>query len=175
MAEICSTYPSAGSVYHWAGQLASKKHAPFFSYITGWFNFLGNAAGDASFASGFAQIVAAAAALGSNNVLSNGAVVGISILVLTVWSSLNILRIDQQGWLNNFAAVYQLASSIVIVIVVLAATDSRSDADFVFTDYHNETGFNSTGYVCLIGLLTTLFTFSGYEAGGHIAEETQGN
>lgn len=55
MAEICSTYPSAGSVYHWSGQLATKEHAPFASYICGWFNFLGNAAGDASFASGFAQ------------------------------------------------------------------------------------------------------------------------
>jgi amino acid transporter len=29
------------------------------------------------------------------------------------------------------------------------------------------------GYVVLLGLLTTLFAFSGYDAGGHIAEETQ--
>ena len=41
MAEICSAYPSAGSVYHWAGQLASENHAPLWSYICGWFNFLG--------------------------------------------------------------------------------------------------------------------------------------
>ena len=54
MAEICSAYPSAGSVYHWAGMLATPKWAPFASYICGWFNFLGNAAGDASFAFGFA-------------------------------------------------------------------------------------------------------------------------
>lgn len=54
MGEICSSYPSAGSVYHWAGMLATEKTAPFMSYIGGWFNFLGNAAGDASFAYGFA-------------------------------------------------------------------------------------------------------------------------
>jgi len=54
MAEICSSYPSAGSVYHWAGMLANEKWAPFSSYICGWFNFMGNAAGDASFAFGFA-------------------------------------------------------------------------------------------------------------------------
>ncbi len=35
MAEICSAYPSAGSVYHWSGQLASAKHAAIASYITG--------------------------------------------------------------------------------------------------------------------------------------------
>jgi hypothetical protein len=43
--------------------LASKKWAPVICYITGWFNFLGNAAGDASFAYGFASVVAAADAL----------------------------------------------------------------------------------------------------------------
>ena len=53
MAEICSSYPSAGSVYHWAGMLASAEWAPFSSYMCGWFNFLGNAASDAGFAFGF--------------------------------------------------------------------------------------------------------------------------
>jgi amino acid transporter len=53
MGEICSSYPSAGSVYHWSGMLATPKWAPFASYITGWLNFLGNAAGDAGFAFGF--------------------------------------------------------------------------------------------------------------------------
>lgn len=41
MAEICSAFPSAGSVYHWSAQLASKEHAPLWSYITGWWNFIG--------------------------------------------------------------------------------------------------------------------------------------
>jgi hypothetical protein len=34
--------------------MANDKWAPFASYICGWFNFMGNAAGDASFAFGFA-------------------------------------------------------------------------------------------------------------------------
>ena len=37
---ICSTYPSAGSVYHWAGSLAPPKYAPIYSYYTGWINFM---------------------------------------------------------------------------------------------------------------------------------------
>ena len=35
MAEICSAYPSAGSVYHWAGQLTPKKWGPLAAYVTG--------------------------------------------------------------------------------------------------------------------------------------------
>jgi amino acid transporter len=59
MAEICSTYPTAGSVYHWAGMLANQSLAPSLCYVTGWFNFIGNAAGDASFAYGFSSLLAA--------------------------------------------------------------------------------------------------------------------
>jgi amino acid transporter len=59
MAEICSSYPSAGSVYHWAGMLAPPGWGPLFSYYCGWFNFIGNAAGDAAYSFGFAQILSA--------------------------------------------------------------------------------------------------------------------
>jgi amino acid transporter len=55
MAEICSAYPSAGSVYHWSAQLVPVKWAPLASYVCGWFNFVGNAAGDSSFAYFFAK------------------------------------------------------------------------------------------------------------------------
>ena len=57
MAEICSAYPSAGSVYHWSAQLVPIQYAPFASYVCGWFNFVGNAAGDASFAFFFATFL----------------------------------------------------------------------------------------------------------------------
>lgn len=41
LAEICSKFPYAGSVYHWAGKLAPPGHAPIASYWTGWLNLLG--------------------------------------------------------------------------------------------------------------------------------------
>jgi len=62
-----------------------------------------------------------------------------------------------------------------VIVIVVLSSGARSDGAFVCGSYNNEIGLNgNAGYVCLIGLLTTLFTFSGYEAGGHIAEETQG-
>jgi amino acid transporter len=59
LAEITSTYPVSGSTYHWAGLLAKREYAGLSSFVCGWFAFLGNAACDASYAYGFAQIVAA--------------------------------------------------------------------------------------------------------------------
>jgi len=44
MAEIVSAIPSAGGPYFWAAILAPKRHAPFASWCTGWFNLLGQVA-----------------------------------------------------------------------------------------------------------------------------------
>ena len=43
MAEVCSSYPTAGGLYYWSAKLA-KQHGPAWSWFTGWFNFLGQVA-----------------------------------------------------------------------------------------------------------------------------------
>ena len=108
LAEICSSYPSAGSVYHWAGMLATPEWAPFASYLCGWFNFIGNAASDASFAYGFGQILSAAVTIGSQGSVRwpVGANVGFAIGVSLLWAGKNVMRVDHQGWFNNASAIY---------------------------------------------------------------------
>lgn len=71
MAELCAAYPSAGAVYHWAAQVAPSEYASAYSYLTGWSNWLGNAAGDAAFASGWASFVSAALVAGGGEELGN--------------------------------------------------------------------------------------------------------
>src|SRR5437660_7905873 len=43
MAEVCSSYPTAGGLYYWAAKLAPS-NGPAWSWFTGWFNFLGQVA-----------------------------------------------------------------------------------------------------------------------------------
>ena len=43
MAEVCSSYPTAGGLYYWAAKIAPKNGAAW-SWFTGWFNFLGQVA-----------------------------------------------------------------------------------------------------------------------------------
>jgi hypothetical protein len=78
MAELCSAYPAAGSVYNWAGQVAPLAWAPLASYVCGWANFVGNAAGDASFAFGFASLSSAATKAGGGEALGDRPQVHIS-------------------------------------------------------------------------------------------------
>jgi amino acid transporter len=174
MAEICSAYPSAGCVYYWAAAVSPKKHGPLAAYITGWCNFLGNAAGDAAFAASFAGLFNAAVMLDGNTSLTNAQLVAVSILVLFLWSVLGALRIDRLGIINDIAAALQI-----ITILLVAGTacfiskNKQSSSSFVYTTYNNETGFDSISYVGALALVTSVYCFAGYEASGHLAEETK--
>jgi len=86
---------------------------------------------------------------------------------------LNVIRIDKLGIYNVFAAFFMMISSFVMVVTSLSLAPSLNTGAFVFGQANNDTGFANFGYVCLIGLLTSLFSFSGYEAGAHMAEETK--
>ena len=171
MAEICSAYPSAGSVYHWTAQLASVERAPLWSFITGWLNFLGNAAGDASFAYAFAEMLNAALIAQGSDELSVSTNVAVSIAALIAWSLLNGLGIERLGWLTNLAAGLQITSLVVIGIVVMAMTPRLNSISFLFGETYNDTGFGAFYAVC-VGMSAVTFVFTGYEASGHMAEET---
>ena len=101
---------------------------------------------------------------------SSQATVGFSIIVIIIWSLLNCFRVDQLGWINNMAAFIQLSSVIFIVFALLCIPKTLNPSSFVFTQYHNETGFGDSSYVICIGILFSLFSFTGFEASAHMAE-----
>ena len=174
MAEICSAYPSAGSVYHWAGQVVPNEWKPIVSYICGWSNFIGNVAGDASFAYACATFVNAAISVGGYEKLSNASEVLLSILVIFLWCFLNVIRVDKIGLISNVAAIFQFFSVCLFAIALLTLSSKLNTFEHVFTSYHNDSGFSSSSYVLAISILTSLYSFSGYEASAHMAEETSG-
>jgi len=54
-----------------------------------------------------------------------------------------IMRVDQQGWLNNFASIYQVVSTIVIIIV-LCATTTRVSGSLVSRSITTAPGWITT-------------------------------
>lgn len=181
MAELNARYPSAGSVYHWSAMLAPKRHAALAAYACGVINLAGNAAGDAAFAFGFGNFVDSASVASGGGGLSQGGVVGLAMFICTVWAGINALRVEQQGWVNNVAAVWQCGATLIIIALVLGVPqrDPGVPSDWVWRTPFSTTGYAGgdqySGYVYLLGLLNALFAFSGYEAGTHMAEETQGS
>src|SRR5947207_9257700 len=58
MAEICSSFPTAGGLYYWAAKVAPR-HGPAWAWFTGWFNLLGQVAVTAGIDFGFAAFFCA--------------------------------------------------------------------------------------------------------------------
>lgn len=199
MAEICSNYPRAGSVYAWSAGLASEAWSPVFSYVTGWASMLGNCAGDAAFAYGFAQAVGFTITTANPDYeITPGFITGVSIGICWVWAILNCVRSDILGYFNNAGLFLQGGASIVIVIVVLSMAQQYAPAKLVFTFGEDCTQFPGTqnmssmnyddglgdgnalpcssidtAYTIVLGITTCLFAFVGYDAAGQMSEETQ--
>jgi amino acid transporter len=83
-----------------------------------------------------------------------------------------MFRVDQVGWLSKLAAFLHAGGIFIIIIALLAMPEKLNTGSFVFTKYKNDTGFSNKSYVVVIGLLTGMYSFAGYEASAHMAEET---
>lgn len=59
----------------------------------------------------------------------------------------------------------------VAILVVLSVMSEKNSASFVFTEVYNETGWSSDGVAWLVGLISTVYPFFGYDAACHLAEE----
>jgi amino acid transporter len=61
---------------------------------------------------------------------------------------------------------------LVIVGALVVVPSKHQSASFVFTHFTNNTGWHSSLYVGLLGLLLAQYTFTGYDASAHMTEET---
>lgn len=67
--------------------------------------------------------------------------------------------------------IYINAASLFILIVLLVRAHPKQNAEFVFVDIVNSTGWNSKGVVFFLGLLPGLTAVNGFDCAAHMAEE----
>ncbi len=184
MAEVASTYPTAGGLYYWAAKLGGKNGAAW-SWFTGWFNLLGQVAVTAGIDFGGAFFMSAlfnqlwGYPLDHYSFLPN--INGLPIIVvyffiLLAHGLLNTFGIRLVALLNDISVWWHLIGVIIIVGALFFIPSHHQSASFIFTKFVNNTGFNFAGapiYVFLIGLLLAQYTFTGYDASAHMTEETR--
>ena len=66
--------------------------------------------------------------------------------------------------------VYWSITGVVVISITLLATSEKSSAEFVFTEFNNETGWSS-GVGWILGLLQSALSLIGFDASTHMAEE----
>ena len=172
LGEICSAYPTMGAWYFWAFRLGGKEWGGFASWIAAWCNLLGQIAGVASGGFAGAQVLAEIINLCSGTMITKIGVVGLYGILLIVAGIVNTFAETLLTALCYISVAWQIVGTIVIVIAMLMTAPKLQTVKFVFTEFNNDTNFQSVGYVCLIGALFAASTFTGYDTAAHVAEET---
>jgi amino acid permease (GABA permease) len=172
MAEVCSSFPTAGGLYYWAAKLA-KTNGPAWSWFTGWFNFLGQVAVTAGIDFGAAFFINAFLNLAWGVTTAHWMTIIIFALVLLLHGLLNQFGIKLVALLNDVSVWWHIVGVLVIVAVLIFVPSHHQSAGFVFGHFVNDTGLHvPTIYIILIGLLLAQYTFTGYDASAHMTEET---
>src|ERR1700724_3505841 len=100
MAEVCSSFPTAGGLYYWAAKLAPRNGAAW-SWFTGYFNFLGQVAVTAGIDFGAAFFINAFGALVWGWSTAHSVTILIYAIVLLVHGLLNQFGIRLVAMLND--------------------------------------------------------------------------
>ncbi|TAK02345.1 MAG: amino acid permease [Chloroflexota bacterium] len=197
MAEIASAYPTAGGLYYWASKMKNKN----WGWWTAWFNLLGQfaiVAGINYAAAGFINATIVDRLTGGvfNTTeivpgLLNGQLVTMGILML-VQLAMNIAGINLVALLNQVSVWWHIAIvGAVVVLVGLLGKADQSGLDLFAVKPVDSIGFwdNTFGPISLnygaattyapflaffFSLLQANWTYTGYDASAHVAEETIG-
>ena len=197
MGEIASAYPTAGGLYYWASRMKNKN----WGWWTAWLNLIGQfaiVAGINYAAAGFlnATIIDKIFNITFNttelipNVL-NGQLVTMGILML-IQLAMNIAGISLVSLLNQVSVWWHIVivAAVVILIFLTGKPDESGLTLFKVEpldtagSWDNNLGFLHLKYgaaatypfilAFFFSLLQANWTYTGYDASAHVAEETLG-
>jgi amino acid transporter len=187
MAEICSSYPTAGGLYYWSAKVAPK-NGPAWSWFTGWFNFLGQVGVTAGIDFGFAAFFCAFLQIAFNVDVTKLILLGSYTGILVLHGLMNTFGIRLVALLNDVSVWWHVAGVLVIFGILFLVPDQHTSLGTIFSfskdaepgqvaGFINGTGFetgffSSTLYIFLIGMLLAQYTLTGYDASAHMTEET---
>jgi amino acid transporter len=197
MAELASAYPTAGGLYYWASKMKNKN----WGWWTAWLNLIGQfaiVAGIDYAAAGFINATILDRVTGGvfNTTeivpgLLNGQLVTMGV-ILAIQLALNIAGINLVALLNQVSVWWHIAI-VAIVVVFIFVTGKPDQSGLGLFDIHpldqggswnNNLGFINLQYgaattypiilAFFFSLLLANWTYTGYDASAHVAEETVG-
>ncbi|MGA8598463.1 MAG: amino acid permease [Bryobacteraceae bacterium] len=163
MAELCSAYPTSGAMYHWASALGSAG--------CGWFvasmNIIGLIAAQAGINYSCAQFVLPFLRIpvSSKNVFL------MFVFTLIVHGLLNHYGVKLVSRLNDVSVAVHIAGVAVIITAIFVFAPLQP-VSFLLTPAAHPTYAAPVAWLFLIGLLQAQWTYTGFDASAHMAEET---
>jgi amino acid transporter len=190
MAEVCSSFPTAGGLYYWSAKLAPR-NGPAWAWFTGWFNLLGQVAITAGIDFGLSAFICAFIGIAFDIEITKLILIATYTVVLAVHGLMNTFGIRLVARLNDVSVWWHVIGVLVIFGLCVFVPDQHTPFSTIFnfsstegtgeiTGFINGTGFAAspipflgiTAYVFMIGLLLAQYTITGYDASAHMTEET---
>ena len=180
MAQISSSYPTAGGLYHWGSILGGKG----FGWCTAWFNLLGLIFVVASVNFGlydffFKTLIAPLLGI---DVATLGYIQQIvALAAITTLQAILIYRLPKfTTKITDISGYLIFAIAVVLTVSLLAYHQGALDFGRLFT-FTNFTGTEGSvwpkneGVVLpfLLGLILAVYTITGFDASAHTSEETR--
>ena len=162
MAELASSYPTAGALYHWSSFLGGRE--------LGWFTACFNTIGQFAILAGIDWGLAGFLIPLWGGEPTRALTLGVFAALLLSHAVLNHLGIKVVSWLNDFSAWYHMAV-VLFILAVLWIRGFAQPVGFLLT-FHKSDVY-SPSYSFIIGLLLAQWTLTGYDASAHVSEETR--
>ncbi|KAG0695785.1 hypothetical protein DFH29DRAFT_1005150 [Suillus ampliporus] len=184
LAEICSALPLSGSIYIWAAESAGPKHARFFGFLVAWWACTAWMTFTASNCQTTANYIVSQLAVwdvdfpggvGNDNIRWRALIWAISEGMLLLSVAINYLPPKMYSGVFKFSVGFMMLDFFLCLIwlpIGVSNTYGFRSAKDVFTMTYNGTGAPA-GWNWLLSLLFTAGTLTGFDASGHIAEETK--
>ncbi|KAI0700801.1 amino acid/polyamine transporter I [Cerioporus squamosus] len=180
MGEVCSAHPTSGGPYYWAAMLSEPKDAALASWVTGWFNLLGQVAVTTGISFAVANFISTLATFNTDFVPEPRITIGIYAGVLICQGLINTFGVHLLKYINNVSIWWHAVGTTAVVIAILAAAPTHQSAKFVFRTFIDNTGVDGVGwseraspaYVVVIGILMAQYTLTGFDGSAHMTEET---
>lgn len=163
MAELASSLPTSGSIYHWSCRLGGKG----WGWFTAWFNIIGQIAAIAGIDYGCALFITPL--LGLEATTAN--ILIVYAVVLISHAAINHFGIRLVAWLNDFSVTVHIIGVILIVGALFLFAPKQPVSFFFERVTFNEAGW-PYWWAFIIGLLQAMWTFTGYDASASVSEET---
>src|ERR1044071_9837077 len=163
MAEMCSAYPTAGAMYHWAADLGG----PGWGWWVAWLNIFGLIATQAGINYSCAQFVLPFLSVPSTPLylyLMFG-------FILITQGALNHYGVRLVARLNDLSVTIHILG-VAAVVAALFLFAPKQPAGFLLQAV-NSNGHAPYAWAFCLGLLQAQWTYTGFDASANMSEETR--
>ena len=163
MAELCSALPTSGGTYHWSAELGG----PTWAWFTALLNIVGLVTVIAGIDYGCAQFLTPILGLAA----STRVLLTTYGLILLSHGFINHYGIRWVARLNDLSVSVHILG-VLVLIGGLWIFAPKQPLSFLLSRASSSTIHANYGWLFMLGLLQAAWTYTGYDASAHVAEET---